>query len=55
MQALTWQGREHVEVRSVPDPTLVEPNDAQAPARYDMFRRKAEDCLKAVLDPRVAA
>jgi threonine dehydrogenase-like Zn-dependent dehydrogenase len=28
MRALTWQGREHVSVETVPDPRIVEPNDA---------------------------
>ncbi len=28
MRALTWQGREHVSVEDVPDPRVVEPNDA---------------------------
>ncbi|MDQ2623770.1 MAG: glutathione-dependent formaldehyde dehydrogenase [Actinomycetota bacterium] len=28
MRALTWQGREHVEVLDVPDPVLIEPRDA---------------------------
>ncbi|MEV0952914.1 zinc-dependent alcohol dehydrogenase [Promicromonospora sp. NPDC050249] len=28
MRALTWQGREHVSVETVPDPRIEEPNDA---------------------------
>lgn len=28
MKALTWQGRRHVSVETVPDPTLLEPTDA---------------------------
>lgn len=28
MRALTWQGREHVSVETVPDPTILEPTDA---------------------------
>ena len=28
MRALTWQGKEHLEVRTVADPRIVEPGDA---------------------------
>jgi threonine dehydrogenase-like Zn-dependent dehydrogenase len=28
VRALTWQGREHVSVETVPDPTIIEPTDA---------------------------
>ena len=28
MRALTWQGRQQVEVREVPDPRIEEPDDA---------------------------